>query len=238
MNGPIIINDGIANGTIPGSPANLQLGIAASGTINHNLFAGILIDHTWQGNLVIRLIHVDTGTAATLIWRPGQSAFNVMGTSAFGFNTDNFGSFMTFMYFFDGAANNPYTSLAFGGSGTAMNNPVGNWRPASISVGGLSVFNGESIAGTWRLTAQDWAPVDTGVIIALQIGLIPLPDCPPDVTGNGVVNIDDLLAVINAWGPCPAPPAPCPADIAPPGGNGTVNIDDLLAVINGWGACP
>jgi hypothetical protein len=30
----------------------------------------------------------------------------------------------------------------------------------------------------------------------------PLPQ-PGDVDGDGVVNIDDLLAVINGWGPCP-----------------------------------
>jgi len=56
-----------------------------------------------------------------------------------------------------------------------------------------------------------------------------------DVTCDGLVNVDDLLTVINSWGPCPAPPAHCPADIAPSGGNGTVNVDDLLAVINNWG---
>jgi len=58
--------------------------------------------------------------------------------------------------------------------------------------------------------------------------------------GDGTVNVDDLLAVINAWGPCANPNA-CPADIAPAGppiGNDVVNVDDLLAVINGWGECP
>ena len=56
--------------------------------------------------------------------------------------------------------------------------------------------------------------------------------CPADITGNGAVNTDDLLSVINHWGPCPAP---CPADIT---GNGVVNTDDLLSVINHWGPCP
>jgi len=59
---------------------------------------------------------------------------------------------------------------------------------------------------------------------------------PGDVNNSGIVNVDDLLAVINGWGPCP-PPAPgnCTADIAPaPAGNGTVNVDDLLLVINNW----
>ena len=32
------------------------------------------------------------------------------------------------------------------------------------------------------------------------------PSCPADIApagGNGTVNVDDLLAVINAWGACP-----------------------------------
>jgi hypothetical protein len=55
-----------------------------------------------------------------------------------------------------------------------------------------------------------------------------------DITGDGAVNIDDLLAVIIAWGPC-AKFRLCPADVAPhPLGNGVVNVDDLLLVIIGW----
>jgi hypothetical protein len=50
-----------------------------------------------------------------------------------------------------------------------------------------------------------------------------------DVDGDGVIGIDDLLAVINAWGPCPG----CPEDID---GNGVVGSDDLLVVILGWGS--
>lgn len=68
-------------------------------------------------------------------------------------------------------------------------------------------------------------------------GQVCLADIAP-AGGNGVVNVDDLLAIINAWGPCPSGGGSCPADIAPAGGNGTVNVDDLLAVINGWGPCP
>ena len=42
----------------------------------------------------------------------------------------------------------------------------------------------------------------------------------------------DLTEVILGWGPCPVPPAPCPADID---GSGTVDVDDLTQVILGWG---
>jgi len=55
--------------------------------------------------------------------------------------------------------------------------------------------------------------------------------------GDGMVNVQDLLAVIAAWGPC-ADVNNCPADIVPPGGDNTVNVQDLLAVIGAWGACP
>jgi hypothetical protein len=64
--------------------------------------------------------------------------------------------------------------------------------------------------------------------------------CPADIApagGDNQVNVQDLLAVIGAWGACPNP-SNCPADIAPAGGDDTVNVQDLLAVIGAWGACP
>jgi lysyl endopeptidase len=84
-----------------------------------------------------------------------------------------------------------------------------------IRIGG---FNGVTGAGTMVITCTPTPP--------------PCPaDCaqPP----NGYVNIDDLFAVINAWGPCSG----CAADCAQPP-NGFVNIDDLFYVINNWGQCP
>jgi hypothetical protein len=58
-------------------------------------------------------------------------------------------------------------------------------------------------------------------------------------SSTNVVDIDDLLAVISAWGPCPVPPNPCPANIVSAGSSaGVVDIDDLLAVISAWGPCP
>lgn len=66
----------------------------------------------------------------------------------------------------------------------------------------------------------------------------PPPPCPIDITHDSTVNTADLVAVINGWGVCPAPPALCPPDVAPTGGNGTVDSADLLAVINNWGPCP
>ena len=58
---------------------------------------------------------------------------------------------------------------------------------------------------------------------------MPVPIIPNNVSGDGVVGIADLLAVIAAWGPCLPP---CPADID---ANGVVNIADLLLVVANWG---
>jgi hypothetical protein len=60
---------------------------------------------------------------------------------------------------------------------------------------------------------------------------------PGDITCDGAVNLDDLLAVITQWGPCPPSPAPCPANIATNGLSADrVDIDDLLMVIVHWQA--
>ena len=74
-------------------------------------------------------------------------------------------------------------------------------------------------------------------------GGVPAPLCPADIapapTSDGLVNVQDLLAVIAAWGAC-ANPNNCPADIAPIGppiGDDLVNVQDLLAVIAAWGQC-
>ncbi len=61
--------------------------------------------------------------------------------------------------------------------------------------------------------------------------LLSPPAIPGDVDHNGVVDVDDLIIVILAWGPCP-PSGPCPADID---GNLQVDVDDLIIVILNWG---
>lgn len=50
-----------------------------------------------------------------------------------------------------------------------------------------------------------------------------------DATGDHFVDINDLLMVINTWGPCSWSTADFNGDFR-------VDIDDLLRVINGWGA--
>jgi hypothetical protein len=58
--------------------------------------------------------------------------------------------------------------------------------------------------------------------------LTPVPDQPGDVNCDGAVNIDDLLRILQLWGPVIGDnPADCDAD-------GTVGLPDLLVVIDNW----
>jgi len=52
-----------------------------------------------------------------------------------------------------------------------------------------------------------------------------------DRDGNGVVDFQDLLAVLSAWGQCP-PPDLCPEDAD---GDGIIGFLDLLLVLSNWG---
>ncbi|MEE2906978.1 MAG: alpha/beta hydrolase fold domain-containing protein [Planctomycetota bacterium] len=53
-----------------------------------------------------------------------------------------------------------------------------------------------------------------------------------DLDGNGIVNNDDLLWMLDAWSDCPSLPVDCPADLD---GNGEVDVDDLLEVLQMYG---
>ncbi len=55
------------------------------------------------------------------------------------------------------------------------------------------------------------------------------PPCPADTNGDGLVNVNDVLALIGAWGSSDAS-----ADV---NGDGVVNVSDLLLLIEAWGPC-
>ncbi len=58
--------------------------------------------------------------------------------------------------------------------------------------------------------------------------------CPADLTGDGVVDVSDLLMLLSAWGVCPDGSS-CNADL---NGDGFVDVSDLLMLLAAWGACP
>ncbi len=60
--------------------------------------------------------------------------------------------------------------------------------------------------------------------------------CPPDFTGNGVIDAADLAGLLGAWGTpgCDGQVTCCP-DLT---GDGAVNAADLAALLGAWGNCP
>ncbi len=92
---------------------------------------------------------------------------------------------------------------------------------ASLSaMPGTVTLPATSAAGVWHYT-QDADSID--------VFLTPLGD----IDGDGVVGINDFLLLLAAWGPCPVPPAACPADLD---GDGMVGITDFLILLAQWSA--
>lgn len=98
--------------------------------------------------------------------------------------------------------------------------------------GGSSSGSGYELNGT---IGQCDAGVMSGGSFTLQggfwnAGRPATPSCPGDVDGDGFVDVDDMIAVLGAWGPCVG----CAADID---GSGAVDTNDLLVILAGWGTC-
>ncbi len=101
----------------------------------------------------------------------------------------------------DGDGNNlgsTYLSIEVSNLGTAMQE-----------------FNTDNFNGTLQIQVIDY-PFDI-----LDGGV------SGDVNGDGEVNINDLLAIISAWGPCKS----CDEDLDD---NGMVDVTDILLVIGNW----
>jgi len=62
-------------------------------------------------------------------------------------------------------------------------------------------------------------------------GVLDACEAVGDLNGDGTVDVVDLLALLEAWGPCP-PDGPCPADLT---GNGVVDVVDILELLLHWG---
>ena len=89
---------------------------------------------------------------------------------------------------------------------------------AGPSVAGAAPSAEARLAPTAAISAAVDGPDDTGVI--------------GDLTGDGLVDVQDLLSLLSAWGRCPAPcPPSCSGDL-----NGDCQVDtaDLLQMLANW----
>jgi len=106
------------------------------------------IKHTWLGDLIITLTHVDSGTAWNISNRAGQLEG---GNEEFGFDIDLDG-----IYTIDDESTSGSFHDQIGFEGELL--PPGDYN----SLGTLSNFDGLDIAGTWTLLISDNAGGDTG----------------------------------------------------------------------------
>jgi hypothetical protein len=167
----------------------------SSGQTITDIDVGIIMTHTWQGDVIVTLTSPG-GTTVTLIDEPGNPPL------VFGFDTDNFG---------DQGLGVPFILDDQAPSGQTYDSPqvpngianvTGRWLP---DLGPLSAFNGENSAGTWTLTITDVFPgADDGNLVEWGLWVNPTfapvcGTCPEDWDGNGQVEVLDIFAFLTDW---------------------------------------
>jgi hypothetical protein len=126
----------------------------------------------------------------------------------------------------------PYGTFDQGGNVWEFNEAIPLFGGRGIR-GGAYIGSSDSLAAWTR--PIEFHSSDQFSDIGFRVGNLSKQFEPGDANRDGVVNVDDLLAVITSWGPCQTG-LPCLADIAPfPDGDGEVGVDDLISVIVNWG---
>lgn len=139
---PAAIPDNNATGV------TVQLEISPQSAPIADLDLDLDITHTWVGDLVVKLLHVDTGKEVIVIDRMGKPA-STFGCSGNGLNIN----------LDDEGTGGPVEDLC--GSPTVPTSP-----PSFTPNNPLSFFDGDSIGGTWRLVVTDAVGGDIGTVDA------------------------------------------------------------------------
>jgi subtilisin-like proprotein convertase family protein len=178
------------NGAIPDIGTihfDMLVNPVANSRIVVDVDAGLLIPHTWQGDLKISLSHLDTGQSSLLFDRPGSPQNTI-----FGFSADNYGNPTTNQLFYlDDVAAGVYDSPPFGNvNSPGIANVTGNW----LTEGSLAAFDGIDATGIWRLTIEDFAGGDVGALNVFQLRITTIPE------PNAMIGWSIVSAIIGAFG--------------------------------------
>ncbi len=127
------------------SPAGVftEMVVGDTGTLT-DMDVSLNVTHTWVGDLIFTLQHVDTGTTVIMIDRPG------VPVSTNGCSGNDIQATLN-----DEGADGP-VEIMCANAPALFGEPVPN-NP-------LSALDGENLSGTWRLTVSDNAGADTGVV--------------------------------------------------------------------------
>jgi hypothetical protein len=159
----------------PSSVFTSDIIVGSGGTIgsfNNVSFLGL--NHTWVGDLLVTITHVDTGTTVELFDRIGKTT---AGTGSAGSN-DNFLAANTYTIVESGGLNFPNTAgtnanLATGSYNRFTNGSAGE---SGFSTNTFGAFAGQSVTGTWRLSVTDFWTGDTGGIQGWTFNVTPVPE--------------------------------------------------------------
>ena len=202
---------------LPNGTASItsDLIVSGSGTID-DVNVSVDMPHAWPGDLTFTLSHQDTGTAVTIIDRPGVPA------STWGCSADNI------LATLDDEAGTAVEGVC-AGSPPAIN---GTFSPNNA----LSAFDGENGNGTWVLTVADaYTSADAGSLNGWSVeicttGPVPTPtntSVPPTATNTSLPPTNTPIPPTNT----PAPPTNTPD----PGGE--IFFDDFESD-QGWTVNP
>lgn len=158
----------------PGSQFSSSIVIGDVGSIQDLNVSLLGASHTFVGDLIVTLSHVDSGTSVVLVDRPGVPDFSSFGW-AYDLNGD---------YTFDDDASVTWQDVNGGVQDTLFVIASGSY----LGENALSAFNGEDISGTWTLTISDNAGFDTGGIQGWSINAtIPAPSSMALLGLGGIV---------------------------------------------------
>ena len=126
------------------------------------------LNHTWAGDLIATLTHVESGFSQTLFSRIGATTPGGVGDSS------NFGGDYSFN---DAFAGDLWVAAAGGTTGFVI--PGGDYFASgalsSAQVSLLDIFGGLNAQGTWRLTISDNAGADLGTLGAWGLDFVKAP---------------------------------------------------------------
>lgn len=183
----------------PGQPRVMTVSASVPNAIQ-DVVLTIAMNHTFVGDLRIRLSYTPTGTStsytAMVVNRVGAS-----NGSSFGSNNTIDG---TFAFAAGGTSFNAAAStfnLTFGVYAPFNNNFNGTFPVVEFA----DTFRGLPGTGTWTLTFEDGAQNDVGAVSNASIALQARPSpCLADANTDGVVNTADLVFFLGQFGkPCP-----------------------------------
>lgn len=181
----LAIPDATYNGTL-GSMGSSAIAVSGvTGTSVINIEVDLNMNHTWVGDLVIKL-QAPNGNLLTLVSRPGSAETDDLGTGgAVGTNSDWLGSTLTFTDL--GTTDGELLNTPF--AGTYFPNPGITSSPTQTFA---SLFGG-TMNGNWTLFIGDRAADDIGTLNSWAIRI---------TTVNPLITVYKTVAVEDGNGDC------------------------------------